>query len=68
MTWRLKRVEFILEKYCNSGRFYKTLRNLIEYFDTPFDMYEMIAEYFEKTNNLFRSISSRELYDILLSL
>ena len=27
------------------------------YFDTPFDMYEMIAEYFEKTNNLFRSIS-----------
>jgi hypothetical protein len=61
----LKRVEFILEKYYNSGRFYKTLRNLIEYFDTPFDMYEMIAEYFEKTNNLFRSISSRELYDIL---
>lgn len=61
----LKRVEEVLNKLYNSGRFYFTLQKLLELFETPYDMYERIANYFEETGNLFRPISARSLYDIL---
>ncbi len=63
---RLKRIEDVLEKYYNSRRFCTSIDLISEAFETPFEMYEAISEFFEETGNTFRSIASRELYDILV--
>lgn len=62
----LKRVEEVLEIYYNSGQFIYTLDFLCSYFDTPFAMYENLADWYEKYD-LFGIQSSRiRKYEILL--
>ena len=62
----LKQIEEVLEMYYNSGQFHNSLEYLCSYFDTPYDMYNHIASWYEE-NNLFGIQSSRvRKYEILL--
>lgn len=63
---QLKLIEEVLEIYYNSGQFFHTLRFLISFFDTPFDLYESLASWYEKYD-LYGIQSSRiQKYEILL--
>lgn len=63
---RLKQVEEVLEIYYNSGQFVHTLDFLCGYFDTPYDMYDRLAGWYEE-HGLFGIQSSRvRKYEILL--
>lgn len=62
----LKQIEEVLEIYYNSGQFHNSLEYLCSYFDTPYDMYDYIASWYEE-HNLFGIQSSRvRKYEILL--
>ncbi|HOM02557.1 MAG TPA: B12-binding domain-containing radical SAM protein [Acetivibrio sp.] len=64
---KLKKMEELLERYYNSGRFQKTLKYLIGgFFPSPAAFFEEFSKYYEKAGNYERSISARELYTILL--
>ena len=45
---RLKGIEAMVETYYNSGQFANTLRLLVREFSGPFELYECLAEYYEK--------------------
>ena len=63
---RLKQVEEMVELYYNSGQFIHTLNFLGKYFDTPYEMYECMASWYEE-HDLFGIQSSRiRKYEILL--
>lgn len=49
---RLKSVEEMLEVYYNSGQFKNTIAYLERGYETPFELYESLARYYEK-NELF---------------
>ena len=61
----LKRIEDILEKYYNSGKFVKTIDSLLPHFPTPFDMFSVISDFFEKNGYDKISLSQNTLYEIL---
>lgn len=62
----LKRIEEVLEIYYNSGQFHNTLEYLCSYFDSPFDMYDYIASWYEE-HDLFGIQSSRvRKYEMIL--
>ena len=62
---KLKEIEDALEKFYNSGRFVLSLKKIEKHFETPFGMYEFFAEKMKEKNLLFRSCSSKNLYDFL---
>lgn len=63
----LKGIEDLAERYCNSGRFKLSLRFIIDTcFESPFEFYECLYNYFLESGLIERAISSRELYSILL--
>ena len=63
----LKGIEDLVERYYNSGRFKLSLRFVIDNcFDSPFEFYECLYSYYREMGCIERSISSRELYSILL--
>jgi anaerobic magnesium-protoporphyrin IX monomethyl ester cyclase len=47
---RLKRIESILDKYYNSGRFSRTLCRIIPLFPTAFDFYDSFADFWYGQN------------------
>ncbi len=62
----LKQIEAVLELYYNSGQFTHALDFLCPYFDTPYDMYDALASWYE-THHYFGIQSSRlRKYEILL--
>ncbi|HHX17680.1 MAG TPA: B12-binding domain-containing radical SAM protein [Clostridium sp.] len=64
---KLKKIEKMLDRYYNSGRFHKSLDYIIEnFFNSAFEFYEELALFYEKEGLFMRSISSRELYTVLL--
>ena len=65
---KLKQIEDVLEVYYNSRQFENTMEYLLEFFETPFDMYEHIANYYDE-NNLFGIKHTRiNRYIILLDM
>lgn len=63
---RLKGVEEMVEVYYNSGQFVTTVKYMEKFFDTPFDMFEYLAEYYEE-NGLYDCGHSRiARYNILI--
>ena len=63
---RIKNVEEVVELYYNSGQYRHTMELLETKFDTPFGMYEGLANYYED-NHLFDIKHSRiTRYNILL--
>lgn len=62
----LKRIEEVLEIYYNSGQFKNALQYLCSYFDTPYDLYDLLAAWYEE-HDLFGIQSSRtRKYEILM--
>ena len=65
---KLKQIEDVLEVYYNSRQFENTMEYLLRFFETPFDMYEHIANYYDE-NNLFGIKHTRiNRYIILLDM
>lgn len=65
---KLKNVEDMVERFFNSGRFVRTLDYLINgFFSSPFDLYEKLSEYFKGSGYFNRSLSSRDLYTVILN-
>ena len=63
---KLKRIEEMVELYYNSSQFTRTIRALEEDFETPFSMYEELADYYEARGCLLNSPSREYRYQILL--
>jgi len=63
---RMKNVEEVVELYYNSGQYRHTMELLETKFNTPFEMYEVLANYYED-NNLFDIKHTRiTRYNILI--
>lgn len=65
---KLKQIEEMVEVYYNSRQFCLTLKELEKEYDSPYEMFEMLAHYYEK-NHLFEVNHSRMArYEILWEL
>lgn len=62
----LKKVEKIVDKYYNSGKFNNVLRFFLNRYETPFEFYFEMAMYFEKIGHFKRSLGNVEYYKVLL--
>lgn len=62
----LKRVEEMLELYHNSGQFVHTIAFLEKCFETPFDMYEAMADFYERRGLFMHAPSRSYRYEVLL--
>lgn len=63
---RLKRIEEMVEIYYNSNQFTHTLPFLEQNFESPFQMYERLAEFFEEKGYFVSSPSRSYRYQVLL--
>ncbi len=64
---RLKGMEELVDRYYNSGKFVKTLDYVITgSFHSPFDFYNSFYLYGRRKGIFEKSVSSRELYGILI--
>ncbi len=63
---RLKRIEEMVELYYNSNQFTHTLPFLEQAFESPFAMYERLAEFCGQEGYFVRSPARAGRYDILL--
>ena len=62
---KLKNLEEMLEVYGNSGQFNTTIKELLTEFPSPFDMFEALAEYYDKQELTGISHSRMARYEIL---
>ena len=62
---KLKGVEEMVEVYENSGQFTVTMKELVKEFDTPFDLFSELAEYYEAHTLTEVSHSRMARYEIL---
>lgn len=63
---RLKRIEEMVELYYNSGQFTATLPFLEQGFETPFAMYEALADYYGEKGYFVQNPARSYRYQILL--
>ena len=63
---KLKQIEEMVELYYNSGQFTHTLAVLEREYDSPFRMYERLAQYYEDKGYFSNSPSRAYRYEILL--
>lgn len=63
---RLKKVEDMVEVYYNSDQFTHSLAFLMHYYETPFDFYQMLGNYYEEQGLEGFHHSRMARYDILL--
>ncbi len=64
---RLKGVEEMVEVYYNSAQFTSSVRKLLPYFKSPYDMYDGMAEYYRQEGLTNRKLNRLERYEILLA-
>lgn len=62
---RLKRVEEMVELYYNSNQFVHTLAALVTQVQTPFDLYEKLAEHYETHGYFINTPARVKRYDVL---
>ncbi len=62
---KLKNLEEMLEVYGNSGQFRTVMNELCKEFETPFDMFSVLAEYYEERGLFGISHSRLARYEIL---
>ncbi len=62
----LKRVEAMLDKYYNSGKFNTALKYLILRFSKPYDFYKSLGDFFKRKGYFKRSLSGKEYYKVLI--
>lgn len=63
---RLKRVEEMVELYYNSSQFTHTLPFLEQVFESPFALYEALADFYEKKGYFISSPARAYRYQVLL--
>lgn len=63
---RLKKIETVLEVYYNSGQFSHTLPLLEQAFETPFALYEALADFYEQEGFFAESPARAHRYQALL--
>ncbi len=64
---RLKRVEEMVELYYNSNQFVHTLQFLLGAFEAPFQMFEALADFYEKNGYFVNSPARSYRYHVLLA-
>ena len=64
----LKRVEDVLERFYNSGRFKRSLAKIETLFDTPYEMFMFLSDEFRIRKLTYKSVSTKVLYDLLSEL
>lgn len=62
---QLRRIEEILDKYYNSGKFSHAIREAIKHFPTPFDFYHEFAEFWQQRRWFQRQWQGKALFDKL---
>lgn len=62
---RLKNVEEMVEKYYNSGRFNKSIGYLESFFETPFDFFQELGDYFYSKNYHLKLLNKNDDYEVL---
>lgn len=62
----LKKIEHMVDKYYNSGKFANIIKYFIYKFEQPFDFYYNLAMFFHDKGYFNRSISSADYYKIFL--
>ncbi|MDU4936874.1 MAG: B12-binding domain-containing radical SAM protein [Clostridium sp.] len=63
---RLKKVEEMVDKYYNSQKFNNTLKFFYEKYETPFDFFYDLGDYFESKGYFNRNIGNTEYYKVFL--
>ncbi|MBR3823836.1 MAG: B12-binding domain-containing radical SAM protein [Lachnospiraceae bacterium] len=63
---RLKKIEEMVELYYNSNQFVHTLQFLEQAFETPFALYEALADFYEKRGYFVNSPARSYRYQMLL--
>lgn len=64
---KLKSIEEMVEVYYNSAQFTTSMRMLTHFFETPFEMYAALAEYYECTVEGDRKLNRIDRYELLLA-
>ena len=64
---RLKGVEEMVEMYYNSNQFRHTLAFLVKQFDSPFEMFEKMAAFYEREGYFTNSPARAYRYQVLLA-
>ncbi len=62
---KLKAVEDVLERYYNSGRFYETLDAALKFFNSPFEFYEKLSEFWSERKLVGQGVKRITLYGLL---
>ncbi len=62
----LKKIDEMVDKYNNSGKFLNILKYLIPKFKTPFDFFKELGNFFEEKGYFNRNIGSVEYYKVFL--
>ncbi|WP_294342262.1 B12-binding domain-containing radical SAM protein [uncultured Clostridium sp.] len=62
----LKKVEEMVDKYYNAGKFDISIKFLLKYFDTPFEFYKALSDFYEEQGYFKRNISNTDYYKVLL--
>lgn len=62
----LKKVESMVDKYYNSQKFNNIIKFLINSFETPYDFYLELGNYFDKKGYFDRNIGNSEYYKVFL--
>jgi len=63
---KLKRVEAMVDKYYNSGKFENILKYFVHKFENSFDFYYSLGNFFKKKGYFDRNISSSDYYKVFL--
>lgn len=63
---RLKQVEEMVEIYYNSNQFTYTLPLLLQFFESPFTMFETMADFYDRKGYFTNTPSRTYRYDVLL--
>lgn len=62
----LKKIESMVDKYYNSQKFNNIIKILVKCFDTPYDFYLELGNYFDKKGYFDRNIGNSEYYKVFL--
>ncbi len=61
----LKKIEDVLERFYNPGRFRRSLSEIEKLFGSPYKMFKLLADELERRNIIFKSVSTKVLYNLL---
>lgn len=62
----LKKVDHMVDKYYNSGKFTNIVKYFISKFETPFDFYLELSTFFDNKGYFSRNINNNDYYKVFL--